>query len=88
MFSRVVDSKSRAYVLARITLYPKKITFIDVVELSSFTDKLITDGQTDTVLSGRLLSTGHAMSLSSIPARKIMRCLTHVRKDGKIELKY
>ena len=56
---------------------------ISGVELSSYTDKLLTygrtDGQTDNVFIGRSLSTGRAMRLSSIPAKKIMRCRTHVK---------
>ena len=68
-----MDSKSRAYVLAHITLFPINIILV-VVELSSYTDKLLMDGrtdrQTDTVLMGRSLSTGRAMRLSSIPAKK------------------
>ena len=58
-----------------------------IVELSSYTDKLLTDRQTDTVLIGRSLSTGRAKCSSSIPA-KIMRCRMHVKEDGQIELKH
>ena len=41
-----VDSKSRAYVFARITLFLLKIALV-VVELSSYNDKILTDGRTD-----------------------------------------
>ena len=72
IYKRAVDSKSTAYYAAR----PKLLT----------DDR--TDRQTDTVLKARSLSKGRATCLSSIPAKKIMRCRLHVKKDGKIDLKH
>ena len=72
-------------------MFPKEIVLVGV-ELSSYTEKILTGGwtnrQTGTVLKGRSLSKGHATCSSSIPANKSMRCRLHVKKYGKIDLKH
>ena len=58
-------------------MFPKGIVLV-TVELSSYTEKLLTGGrtdrqtdrQTDIVFKGRSLSKGHATWVSSIPAKK------------------
>ena len=71
-------------------MFPKEIVLVEV-ELSSYTEKILTggrtDGQTGTVLKGRSLSKGHATCFSSIPAKKNAVPIA-CQKYGRIDLKH
>ena len=75
-------------------MFPKEIVLFEV-ELSSYTEKLLTGGRTDgqTNRQTRCLKGDHSQKVmqrcfSSIPAKKNMRCPLHVKKDGRIDLKH